>query len=246
MKTIIIDDEKRARLLLEALLINECKDIEIVGQAADLPSAIKLIHKLEPDLILLDLEMPGFNGLEIMDFFKEGAINFQIIITTAYSEFAIPSFKLNVVDYLLKPIDTEALKTAVQRAFYRHQRLKSNNGSLTSPTLQPAEKSRISVPDSNGFVMVELEELILLDAEGAYTHLHLTGKRKLTATKKLRFFEEKLLGNPGFMRVHRGHIINLKHVQKFSRTDGGSILLTNGFTVSISREQIDSFLERLG
>ncbi len=245
MRTIIIDDEKRARLLLEAMLEAECSTTEVVGQAADLPSGVKLINKLNPDLVLLDIEMPGFNGLEIADFFKGSEMKFQIIITTAYSEFAIQSFKLNVVDYLLKPIDSAALKAAVQRAAIRQEVAKK----LVQPALAPPVlqgMKRLSVPDSNGFVMVETEDLILLDADGAYTHLHLTCKRKLTATKKLRYFEDKLQGNPLFMRVHRGHIINMKHVQKFTRADGGSILLTNGFSVAVSREQIDSFLERLG
>jgi len=113
MKAIIIDDEKRARVSLSLLLQEYCPEVELVAECENLPEGVKAIRKFNPDLVLLDIEMPGHSGLELVDFFDEKEINFSIIFTTAYNEYAIQAFKLSALDYLLKPIDSDDLSNAL-------------------------------------------------------------------------------------------------------------------------------------
>ena len=123
MKAIIIDDEKRARVTLKLLLNEYCPDIEIVAECENLPTGVKAIRKHNPDLVLLDIEMPGHSGLELLDFFDEDDVRFSIIFTTAYNEYAIQAFKFSAIDYLLKPINPDQLVAAIKRLQKQHQKI---------------------------------------------------------------------------------------------------------------------------
>lgn len=246
LKTIIIEDEKRARVLLHAMLQQECPTVEVIGEAEDLPGGIKLIHKLKPDLVLLDIEMPVHSGLEILDFFDEDDIQFQIIFTTAYSDYAVKAFQVNAVDYLLKPLEATALKSAIERAKKRQQLHTNFHYDGLRKSLLGTNHTRIGIPDSNGIVFVEIAELVYLDASGAYTHVYLSNQRKITTSKKLKYFEERLADMPQFMRIHRSHIVNLQHVIKFTRTEGGEVLLSSGTLLPVSRDKANELIAQMG
>ncbi len=246
MKAIIIDDEKRARQLLATILAENCPDITLCGDAEDLPNGIKLIHKTKPDIVFLDIEMPGHSGLEILDFFDAADIQFNIIFTTAYNEFAVQAFKLNAVDYLLKPIQITELVNAVTKVKNQTPQQQVLHYHQLANTLQPDAFTRLAIPDSNGFTFIEAEALVYIEAEGAYTDLYLTSGKKMTTSRKLKYFEEKLATKPHFFRIHRSYLVNINHINKFTRFDGGILTMSNGKELSVSKEKQEDLLRLIG
>lgn len=149
MKAIIIDDEKRARLNLTLLVEEYCKNVEVVAECENLPEGVKAIRKHQPDLVLLDIEMPGHSGLELLDFFDENDVKFKIIFTTAYHEYALQAFKFSAIDYLLKPINPEELSNAISRV--EKQKSNDQNYSLLKATIKQDVLQRIAVPTETVF-----------------------------------------------------------------------------------------------
>jgi two-component system, LytTR family, response regulator len=234
LKVLIVDDERHARLLIKAILEDVCPEVTIVGEAEDLSAGVKLIHKHKPDLILLDIEMPGHSGLEILDFFDPEDIAFQIVFVTAYSDYAVKAFEVSAVDYLLKPLEAGSLKKAIDKVAKRIQLKEPTTYGQLQKALGAPLSQRIGIPDGHEIVFADTSELLYFDAAGAYTHVHLANNRKITTSKKLKF-----------LRIHRGYLINLNHVVKYSRTEGGSVELSDGTMVPVSREKISILLEKL-
>ncbi|MEM7659234.1 MAG: LytTR family DNA-binding domain-containing protein [Bacteroidota bacterium] len=244
MKAIIIDDEPRARAVLRTLLEENCPEVEILAEAEDVPEAVKAINKHHPDIIFLDIEMPGYSGFELMDFFSE--INFQIIFTTAYSEYAVQAFQVSAIDYLLKPIQIDQLLHAVQKAKEKlnHSQTLEKLEALKSNLNSDGQIKKIALPVANGLLFVETEDIIYLKAEGSYTQIHLVQGPKLLVSRKLKEFE-KLLSNPSFFKSHRSYLINLNHVKQYVRQDGGYIVMKNDDVVSIAKDRKDALLEAI-
>lgn len=245
MKAIIVDDEARARDLLGMMLQDVCaQQIELVGFAPDLPSGVKLIHKLKPDIVFLDIEMPGYSGIEILDFFDKDDIKFHIIFTTAYPNYALDAFSVAAVDYLLKPIDAVALAKAVDKV---HQVRAAKALPPPHPEASPLQDlvDKIAIPDGSSFVLVAKENILYLRADGSYTTLFLKDKSKLTTTRKLKFFEELLENNPSFFRCHRSYVVNLKYVSRYARSDGGQLLIEPDHWIPLSKERQQLFLDKM-
>ena len=159
MKVIIVDDEERARVSLRYLISEFLPNVEIVAECDGIPNAVKSIHKFHPDLVFLDIEMPGHSGLEILDFFDEKDLNFGIIFTTAYQEYAIKAFKLSAVDYLLKPINPSELVAAVERySKINTQKINLLNTNLGRNTISCDKK--IGIPMNNGIELINPENII--------------------------------------------------------------------------------------
>ena len=153
MKAVIIDDEERARRLLKVLVEDNCPQITEIFQANDLPEGVRLINQENPDIVFLDIEMPGYSGIQLLDFFTPSQINFEIIFTTAYSNYAIKAFELNAVDYLLKPLRDEQLKNAVEKAITQRGKSQvSERLEELKNTLQVSKVKKIGLPVSNGGV----------------------------------------------------------------------------------------------
>ena len=150
MKAIIIDDEKRARVSLALLIQEYCPNVEIVAECENLSQGVKAIRKHNPDLVLLDIEMPGHSGLELLDFFDENDVNFSIIFTTAYNEYALQAFKFSAIDYLLKPINPEQLADAITRL--EKQKHKLENFKILKENIQQESLSKIAVPSGNTLI----------------------------------------------------------------------------------------------
>lgn len=247
MKAIIIDDEARARDLLGMLLRDVCASyIELSGFAPDLPAGVKLIHKIKPDIVFLDIEMPGYSGLEILDFFNKDEIYFNIIFTTAYPSYALDAFSVAAVDYLLKPIDAGALAKAVEKV----HKLRTLKAATTEADNALEEKlqdfaDKIAIPDGSSFVLVSKENILYLKADGSYTTLYLKDKSKITTARKLKFFEEVLLNNPSFFRCHRSYVVNLQYVSRYSRAEGGQLLIEPDHWIPVSKERQQLFLEKM-
>jgi two-component system LytT family response regulator len=190
-----------------------CPEVQVVVDCADVPSAVIAINQHRPDVVFLDIEMPQYSGLELFSFFRE--VDFGVIFVTAYSEFAIRAFELNAIDYLLKPVDGEKLKNAVSKLERR------NNERFTA--LQEGyarqEFHRIALPVSDGLLFVEVAHIMLLEADGAYTHVWLADGSKLLVSKRLLFFEQVLADRESFLRVHRTYVVNFNHVSRYSKAE---------------------------
>lgn len=241
MRAIIVDDEDSARELIRISLEENCPDIQIVGEAHNVPSAVALIHKEGPDLIFLDVEMPGYLGFQILDFFEDP--KFKIIFITAYSEYALHAIKASAVDYLLKPLQVHELIAAVQKASAKRdeeniQQLKN----LKQYVNNPENPEKIAIHSTDGILFYPLRDIIYLKADGSYTYVVNKQNDKLLVSKKIKEFEH-LESLPYFFRCHRSYLINLKEVIKYAKADGGYILMSNSDQIPISREKKDEFLE---
>lgn len=235
LTAIIIDDEKMARTLLEGMLHEFCKDIQVIDTCPDLPSGIKSIRKNKPDIVFLDIEMPGYSGLELLDFFDENEINFSIIFTTAYNQYALQAFKLSAVDYLLKPIEPVELEKAIER--YKKNGNKKNYQFLKE-NLSGNTTQKLAVHTINSVKFIETDQILFFKAEGAYTELMLTNGKVITASKGLKKYEDILKENRSFFRCHKSYIVNLKYITEHVKSDGGYLLVAEKHEVSLSGEKV--------
>ena len=246
LSCIIIDDEPKARKLLEAIITEYCKDVEIVAQCEDLPSGIKAIKKSHPNLIFLDIEMPGHSGLELLDFFNEEEIDFDIIFTTAYNEYAIQAFRFSAIDYLLKPIQHQNLIDAVERAVKKQQTKSTEQFKSLKQNLDSSiswQEKRVVVASGQSLHFLNPGDIVMIKGEAAYSEIHLMDGTKMLASKNLKHFEEMLKDIPYFFRCHKSFIINRKAVLKYVKSDGGYLNMQNGLIANLSTEKVREFLE---
>jgi two-component system LytT family response regulator len=246
MRALIIDDEKKARNLLQVLLEENCPQIANIECADNLPNGIKLIHSFQPDIVFLDIEMPGYSGLQLLEFLTPDQINFEIIFTTAYSEYAIKAFELNAIDYLLKPLRDDQIESAVKKAISQigksrvGERLEELKKSFKATNIR-----KIGLPVSNGVLFVEFDDIIMLEADRMYTKFITQSDGDVLISKPMKFFIDILKDSKEFYRPHRSYLINLKHIKQYVNQDGGYIVMDNQQTVGISREKKDEFFEVL-
>jgi two-component system, LytTR family, response regulator len=244
MRAIVVDDEEKARNVLKAIIGEHFSDVEIIDMCEDVPAAVKSILRHKPDVVFLDVEMPGYNGFQLLEFFEE--IDFNIIFTTAYSEYAIRAFQVSAVDYLLKPIQIEQLETALEKL--RKQQAANNKEIFENLrfNLHDGPVKKIALPSSGGVMFVKTEDIIYLKADGSYTHFFLNNGRNVLISRKLKEFEKALNETIGFFRPHRSYIINGERVAEYLRTDGGSVIMDNGDQVPIARDSREDFLNFIG
>lgn len=246
IRSVIIDDEQKARMLLTAIVAQYCPQVTIEGYGEDLPSGIKAIKKVKPDLVFLDIEMPGHSGLELLDFFHDDEIDFGIIFTTAYNEYALQAFRFSAIDYLLKPIQHEGLLEAVQR-FARQRQQREHLRILQQNLSTPAwEEKRIVVPSGQSYKLLAPADILMIKGDGAYSEIHLLDGAKLVASKNLKHFEDALEHIPVFMRTHKSYLVNLTHVQEYVKSDGGYLILKGNLMAGISPERVEDFWKRFG
>jgi len=243
MKAIIIDDERKARNLLRVLIEENCPKITEIFEASNLLDGVAIIKSEQPSIVFLDIEMPEHSGLDILNFIDKEVLHFEIIFTTAYSEYAIQAFQLSAIDYLLKPVRPDQVSEAVEKAiqFIGKSNI-SNKLKELKEGLQNTNFKKIALPVSNGIRFLPFEEIILLEADGMYTKIS-TIQEEILISKPLRHFVEILDKIPTFYRVHRSFLINLSFIQQYVKSDGGYILMDNGRSVSISKEKKEEFLE---
>jgi two-component system LytT family response regulator len=242
-KAIIIDDESRARVLLQGMLETSVPEVEIVALCEDLPSGIKAIRKFQPDLVYLDIEMPGNSGLELLDFLNEEEIQFSIIFTTAYSHYAIKAFKLSAIDYLLKPIEQDELVGSFER-FKRTKARDKNNYSLLKENLKIHDSQKLAVPSGNTYRFIELDDIHYLKAEGSYTQLIFTDETRLIASRTLKNFEEILDDTTSFFRCHKSFLVNSKYITGYNKSDG-HMLLKNNISIPISPDKVAELMTQM-
>ena len=244
IKAIIIDDEKKAREILLGLITKFCPNIEVVGQAESVDTAEEMVKKHKPDLIFLDVEMPFGNGFDLLDRLKP--IDFDVIFTTAYDHYAIKAIRFSALDYLLKPIDPDELKVAIDRV---EEKIANKNGieSRIENLLQGLKTNkpkRIAIPSLEGLSLVNVDEIIRCEADANYTRIFMQGGEAILVSKTLKEYED-MLGDYNFVRIHHHNLINMAHVQKYLRGEGGYVILSDNSQVEVSRRKKNEFLERL-
>lgn len=239
IKAIIVDDEIMARNLLGGMLEAYCPEVEVIEMCKDLPTAVLSIRKNKPDIVFLDIEMPGFSGLEILNFFGADEIDFSIVFTTSYNEYAVQAFKLSAIDYLLKPIESDDLIRAVD--VYKKKQGTANYQQLKE-TLNTQLVRKIPIYTPSSIVYVELSQIMFMKAEGAYTKIFLTDGTTMLASKGLKHFEEMVTTDKKFMRTHKSYIANIDFVSELVKSNGGYLKIRN-HEVNISMDKIPVFME---
>jgi two-component system LytT family response regulator len=248
LKALLVDDELNNLASLEFLLHHDCNGIEVAGKALSAALAREWLESHYADVIFLDINMPGENGFQFLDSIKSQ--NFKIIIVTAYNEYALQAIKASAVDYILKPINIEELQKTVEKVkrfldnpvgLEQNQALLENFLQTVKKKLQP---SKIALPQLGSTSFIEVDDIISLQADSNYTIIHMKDMQKLVISKTLKDFEE-LLDQSQFARIHKSYIVNLKYIKQYSTIDGGLVKMSDGNQWSISRRQLDSFLEKM-
>lgn len=244
---IIIDDEPNARVLLKSIINDYIPELQILAEASTLIEGVKHIHKFKPNLVFLDIEMPVHSGLDILDFFNDDELTFDIIFTTAYNQFAIQAFKLSAVDYILKPIQHEVLKDSIARYLAKKtksiEQLKALRNNLNPRTALTEKK--IALPLNKVTRIVAANQIIMVKGDGSYCDVHLTSGEIITLSRNLKFFEDLTAEIHTFFRCHRSYIINPNHVNEVYKSDGGYVVLSNDKQASIASEKIEELLQML-
>lgn len=248
MKAVLIDDSAQARKLLRLMLMEYAPDFVLKGEAENVDEGLALIEKQQPDVIFLDIEMPGKTGLQLAEELMRRNIPAAIVFTTAYNAYAIQAFRLSAIDYLLKPIQEEQLEEAIEKL--RQMKAQQDNQikleALTRNLREPQSKV-LCVPTQGGNEYIPLEEIIFLEADGSYVRIVCTNGRDRIVSKNLKYFENALEDAPQFQRTHRSFLVNMDFLSFHSKSDG-NLHLKNGSQIPISRERkqsVLSFLETL-
>lgn len=243
IKAIIIDDEINGRENLRGALTKFCSEIEVLGEAASAISGIEAIQNQQPDLVFLDIEMPGGNGFKVLEFFDQPA--FGVIFVTAYNQYAIQAIRFSAIDYILKPINIVELKNAVDR--FKHRKKEQSDMLMQqfkqNSSVEPMAQ-KIALPTADKIEFREVQSILRCEGEANYTCFYFTDESKLLISKTLIDFEE-ILENYGFIRTHKTHLVNLMHVVAFNKSDGCSLTLTNGTSIPVSRRRKEFVLEQL-
>ena len=245
IKTVIVDDESSGREILTALLAKVAPEVTIAGEADNVESGIQLIKKEQPSLVFLDVEMPSGTGFDILE--QLDPIDFEVIFVTAYQKYAINAFKFSAVDFLLKPIDLNDLKTAVEKAA-KQQALKKQDERIgfLLETLKSQNDSpqKIMLPTNDGFQLHHFDDIVRCESQGNYTQFFkLDGKSELVS-KTLKEYDP-ILSAHGFFRIHRSHIINLKHITRYIKGKGGEVVMCDGAVLDVSRDKKEALLKKL-
>lgn len=242
LRAIIVDDERRARNSLQLLLDKHCPEVEVIEEASNIMQAVKWINHHSPDVVFLDIHLPQQDGFKLFDYFS--APNFEVIFTTAYSQYSLLALRMAAVDYLLKPINKEELKSAVERAENRRNQRKLVNNISTLKNVFSSGFRKLALPNTNGYTYVNLEEIILCEANRNYTNVYLSDGRKILISKNLKTYED-ILENFHFLRISRSHIVNLSFIESYSRTGGGEITLSNKMVLAVSANAKKNLVEKL-
>lgn len=238
IRAILIDDEERARRVLTNLLTQFCPDVDIVAVCSNVPDAVLEINKLQPDVVFTDIEMPGYSGFQLLEFFTE--INFELIFTTGYNEYALKAFEVSAVDYLLKPIQIEQLESAVAKLQRLQQSSMQNRLDALRQNLKTAQIHQIALPTLDGLLFVDVNEIVCIEADGAYTHVSCQDETVIMVSKRLKYFEVLLENRNQFFRVHRSTIININFINKYSKAES-HLLLQNKKIIRIARDKKMAF-----
>ncbi len=244
IRCVLIDDESNSLEMMEWLLKTYCPQVKIEAMCNAAAKGIEAINQHKPDLVFLDIEMPHMNGFDMLEQFDK--LFFDVVFCTAYDQFAIKAFKYSALNYLLKPVDPDDLKETIRRIEEKKstpsreqvELLLQNIRQTAKPTVQ-----RIALTTGDGMIFVPTQDILYCQAESNYTSVVLAGGKKVLVSKVLKEIDEALSG-PDFFRIHNSFLINLNHIKKYVRGEGGYIIMEDGANISISRSRRQDFMEQ--
>jgi len=243
VKAIIVDDEPKARENLQILLQDFVEGVEVVALSQNIAEATKAVKQHMPDVVFLDIQLQRETGFDLLTTLKD--VNFEVIFTTAYTEYAIKAFKFSAIDYLLKPIDIEELKKAVAKVEKRmNHNVTSRLTQLVQNLRQGPSDMRIALPTLEGLVFVNVQDIIYCEASSNYTQI-VTAQEKYLVSKTLKEYDE-LLSDHNFFRIHNSYLININAIKKYVKGDGGHVVLSNNVSLDVSKRKKEAFLNRIG
>ena len=245
VRSIIIDDELKSRESLKILLSDFCEDVEVMTTCQNVTEGLEAIAQYKPDVVFLDIQMQRETGFDLLEKIKP--IDFEVVFTTAHSEYAIKAFKFSAIDYLLKPIDIEELK----KALYKVE--KKMNGSISDRleqlihNLKPStnQNFKLALPTTDGLIFVKIDDIVYCEASSNYTQIFTTDGKKHVISRTLKEYED-LLSDHNFFRIHNSHLINMSSIKKYVRGDGGYVIMNNDVSLDVSKRKKEAFLSRLG
>jgi two-component system LytT family response regulator len=243
IKSIIVEDEEKGRIFLRNLLTRFCEGVEVIAEAANVAEAVELIKEHQPELVFLDIEMPEESGLHLFYYFEE--VNFEVIFTTAYSQYAIKALRMAALDYLLKPIDLQELKLAIERF---HQKKDNNSQDQQIQLLKTqldTKFEKLALPVQDGLELVDIDQIIRIEANGSYSQFYLNQQSSMLVARTLREYDEVLNDHPDFIRVHRSHLINRQFVQKVIKAKSPILIMQDGEHINVSAAKKDLIFKTL-
>ncbi len=245
MKILIVDNEKAIRDGLRILIEDNFPDITSIFDANDIGSAKQIIRNESPDLIFLDVELDNESGFDLADSFHEPA--FSLVFITAHNKYAVDAFRFSAIDFLLKPIDSDELSRAIERA--RQNTLKKEMVAqltiLKESFRNPGQPDRkIVLKDQESIYFIKVNDIYYLEADGPYTRFFVRDNNPILISRNLKEYEN-MLEDQGFIRAHHSYLVNSNHVVKYDKADGGTLVLSNGSRVSISQRKKEFVLQKL-
>lgn len=245
IKTVLVDDETDSIKVLQRLLSAYCPEVVVVGKADGVETALHVIQTTKPDIVILDIEMTHGNAFDLLNQLQP--IDFQVIFVTAFDNYAIRAFKYSAVDYLLKPVDIDDLRGAVERASRKVQGrsfIDQMETLLYNVETFQLTQQKMAVPTLTGLVFIPIKDIMRFEAKGSYTSIYLTNTDEIVATRNIKEYED-LLPDSIFCRVHNSHIINLHKIQKYHKGRGGYIIMEDGSNIEVASRRREEFLRRL-
>ena len=241
LTVILVDDELPSLENLELKIDEFCPDLKIIGKAQDAETALELIAKLKPDVVFLDIEMPRMNGFRMLGEIEEK--NFEVVFTTAYNHYAIEAVRISAFDYLVKPIAVSELQNTVARLvkMRTHRNPEKIDISFPHTSSGKHQTDKISISTNEGMEFYEIAQIIRIESSSNYSKIYLADGKNILISRLLKDFEE-ILSPYNFFRIHHSHLINLNHIKKYIRGDGGQVVMTNNEKVDVSRRKREEFL----
>ena len=246
LKSIIVDDELKSRESLKKLLTNFCgHTIDVCATCQNVNEALVAIDKYKPDVVFLDVQMQGESGFDLLE--KLTVIDFEVIFTTAHSEFALRAIKFSPSDYLLKPVNIEELQNAIIRV--KGKQDKSSGQKFKELHYNLRQDStyirKLVLPTSEGLTFISINDIVYLKASGNYTELFLSTGDKYLVSRQLKEYD-LILAENNFFRIHHSFLINLNEVKNYIKGDGGYVVMSNKAVIDVSRRRKEGFLQRIG
>lgn len=245
IKAVIIDDEEYGRENLKLLLSKYCPEVEVIGEAHSIESGKALFEQpeMQPDVAFLDINLQDGLVFQLLNALENR--QFEVIFVTAYEQFAIKAFKFSAIDYIVKPIDADALVEAVKQIRPgRLSRIAQRLELFQNAMAQPAKIEKLTVSALDGIYFLNLKDIVRFEADDNYTRIYLHNGEKMTASRTIKAYED-LLSNYNFFRVHKSHIINMNYIRKFVKGDGGYVVMDDGKEIDVSRRRRNEFLEQI-
>lgn len=242
IRTVIVDDEKKAREIMRHYLSHTSMPVEIVGEAGSLEEARRVIEETQPELLFLDVELHDKTGFDLLEHIHREGI--EVVFVTAFGGYAVKAFQVNALNYLLKPTSQDEVDASLQRYLDTKDQTKQGLLNLMEDMQLKRAARKIAIREPSGVLYVRLDSIIRCEADGNYTRIHLDREESILSSKTLKEYEE-LFEKEGFIRVHHSHLINLDRVRKYVSGRGGTLIMEDGSEVEVSVRKKEEVVRHL-